>query len=525
MSIDVTLTPRRAVSRRPGKVAAVAPLSAARHRNDRETESNLMAMSSNIKEAGPADLGPDAPVVPPATVTEFVLGQAHAHRRKRALVDASTGRELDYAGLSGAVRRAGARLASRGVLPGDVLALAAPNSVEFVVAWYGASWAGATVTVVNPGSTAKEIVHQLRQTGARWMITTAGPLGDKLELAAREVGITGTFLTGEFLIGDGGVDDTRKDTVPTVQSPSDVACLAPSTGTTGTPKSVVLTHRNLVAGLSQLRRAERITEDDVVLAALPPSRIFSLQAEMHLPLAQGATVVILPRFDPGSFLAAVEDYGVTRAAVAPAMIQSLLNSNRSDSFDVSSLRLLSSAGAPLAHGLARSAARRLGCRVKQGFGLTEFGGATHVAPDDGPNWPDSIGPALPGVQSRVVDPATKADVATGEPGELLVRSPSMMRGYLSDPEATAAAVDADGWLHTGDIVTVNDDGWFFVTGRITSHLETPLDEVNEIERAVRGTTRMRYAPDRPTTAPAYYLGRPAKLWLSVFRRNWSRTRG
>jgi NAD(P)-dependent dehydrogenase (short-subunit alcohol dehydrogenase family) len=232
------------------------------------------------------------------------------------------------------------------------------------------------------------------------------------------------------------------------------------------PKSVVLTHRNLVASLCQLRLAERVTEDDVVLAALPLSHLFGLQAGMHLPLTQGATVVLLPRFDPGSFLAAVEDYGVTRASVVPAMMQSLLNSKRSDSFDLSSLRLLTSTGAPLAPGLARSVARRLGCRVKQGFGLTEFGGATHVAPDDGPNWPDSIGPALPGVQWRVIDPETNAEVSSGEPGELFVRSPSRMRGYLEDPEATAAAVDADGWLHTGDIVTVNDDGWFFVAGRI-----------------------------------------------------------
>jgi NAD(P)-dependent dehydrogenase (short-subunit alcohol dehydrogenase family) len=137
-----------------------------------------------------------------------------------------------------------------------------------------------------------------------------------------------------------------------------------------------------------------------------------------------------------------------------------------DDYDASSLRVLVSAAAPLGAGLAHACARRLGCRVVQGYGLTELAGGTHAAPEDGPDRPESIGPALAGVECRVIDPETGAGLGAGQPGELLVRAASAMSGYLDDPEANSATLDADGWVHTGDIVTVDADGWFRVTDRI-----------------------------------------------------------
>jgi NAD(P)-dependent dehydrogenase (short-subunit alcohol dehydrogenase family) len=147
-------------------------------------------------------------------------------------------------------------------------------------------------------------------------------------------------------------------------------------------------------------------------------------------------------------------------------VLALATSELTGDYDLSSLRVLTSGGAALSADLARACAHRIGCRVSQGYGLTELAGATHLAPDDGPYRPDSIGPALPGVEWRVIDPGTQADLGPGEPGELLVRSATAMRGYLDDPEATAATVDAGGWVRTGDIVTFDSDGWFRVTDRI-----------------------------------------------------------
>ena len=221
-----------------------------------------------------------------------------------------------------------------------------------------------------------------------------------------------------------------------------------------------------MASLCQTRLVHQVTEDDVVIAALPLFHIYGLQISLNLALLAGATVVILPRFEAGLFLRAVQDYGVTRAEVVPPMVLGLATADVVDDYDLSSLRLLTSAAAPLGADLARACAQRLGCRVKQAYGMTEVSGGTHIAPDAGPDRPESIGPALPGVECRVVDPGTGAELRPGQPGELLVRTPGAMRGYLGDPKATAATIDTAGWVHTGDIVTADQDGWFYVADRV-----------------------------------------------------------
>ena len=245
-----------------------------------------------------------------------------------------------------------------------------------------------------------------------------------------------------------------------------LALLLSSSGTSGLPKSVVLTHRNLVASLCQTRPVHRVGEDDIVIAALPLFHAFGFQVTLNLALLQGATVVILPRFELDAFLTAVQDHGVTRAEVVPPIVLALATSDRVDDFDLSSLRVVTAGAAPLDADLAHACAARIGCRIKQGYGMTELGGSSHTAPDHGPDKPESIGPALPGVECRVIDTATGAEVGPGEPGELLIRCAAVMDGYLGNPAATAAMIDADGWLHTGDVVTTDRDGWFRVTGRI-----------------------------------------------------------
>jgi acyl-CoA synthetase (AMP-forming)/AMP-acid ligase II len=177
-------------------------------------------------------------------------------------------------------------------------------------------------------------------------------------------------------------------------------------------------------------------------------------------------VVILRRFELRAFLNAIQTYGVTRAEVAPPIVLALAKSDLVDRYYLASLHTVTAGAAPLGADLAHACAERIGCRVKQGYGMTELAGGTHIAPDDGPDRPFSIGPALPGVECRVVDPETGSDAGPHGPGELWIRSESAMRGYLDDPTATAATIDADGWLHTGDVVTVDEEGWFRVTDRV-----------------------------------------------------------
>ena len=410
------------------------------------------------------------PAIPDLTLPQFVLCSANRRGSKRALVDADTGQEISYAGLADAVREIGAGLSARGLRPGDVLALCAPNSIEFAVAWFAAASIGAIVTTVNPQCTRDEIVRQLRQTGARWLVTTAGPAEQKLRGVAAETAITETIVTGDHAAGTIPFWSLRA--TATAHAPagpvsaSDVALLPTSSGTTGLPKSVELTHRNLVASLCQTWLVHHVVEDDVVMAALPLFHIYGLQITLNLALLAGATVIIVPRFGLDVFLRAVQDYGITRAEVVPPMVLGLATAAAVDDYDLSSLRLLTSAAAPLGADLARACAQRLGCRVKQAYGMTEVSGGTHIAPDDGPDRPDSIGPALPGVECRIVDPGTGAELPPGQAGELLVRAAGAMRGYLGDPGATAATIDAAGWVHTGDIVTAGQDGWFHVADRV-----------------------------------------------------------
>jgi acyl-CoA synthetase (AMP-forming)/AMP-acid ligase II len=415
----------------------------------------------------------DSPVIPSVTLPEFVLGQAHRRRDKRALVDATTGRALTYRELAIDVRRVGAGLAAHGVRAGDVVALCAPNSIEFVVAWYAASMVGATLTTLNPAFQGEEITPLLRQARARWLVTSVELFEEKMHLCAVAAGVRQTFVLGAVgrppmgaIPFDSLYQDIDAD-VPAVRfGPADVAFLAWSSGTSGLPKSVVLTHRNLVASLCQTRPAHRVGDDDIVIAALPLFHVFGFQVTLNLALLQGATVVILPRFELDAFLAAVQDHAVTRAEVVPPIVLALATSDRVDNFDLSSLRVATAAAAPLDGDLARACAARIGCRIKQGYGLTELGGPSHTAPDHGPDKPESIGPALPGVECRVIDNATGAEVGPGEAGELLIRCAAVMHGYLGNPAATAAMIDGDGWLHTGDVVTSDPDGWFQVTGRI-----------------------------------------------------------
>ena len=433
------------------------------------------AVVSGRRRAGRGAVAKKAvsPLIPSVTLPEFVLGQARQRGDKRALVDATTGRTLTYRELAIDVRRVGAGLAAHGVQPGDVVALCAPNSIEFVVAWYAASMVGAILTTVNPAFRGEEITQLLRQARARWLVTSVELFDEKVRLCAVAPGVRQTFVLGAADRTPRGAipfDALRSETdadVPAVRVvPTDVAFLPWSSGTSGLPKGVVLTHRNLVASLCQTRPVHQVGEDDVVIAALPLFHAFGFQVTLNLSLLQGATVVILSRFELDAFLRAVQDHAVTRAEVVPPIVLALATSDRVDEFDLSSLRVVTAGAAPLDGDLARTFAARIGCRLKQGYGMTELGGSSHIAPDHGPDKPESIGPALPGVECRVIDNVTGAEVGPGEPGELLIRCAAVMHGYLGNPAATAEMIDADGWLHTGDVVTVDPDGWFRVTGRI-----------------------------------------------------------
>lgn len=398
-------------------------------------------------------------------LTTYIFEHAERWLDRPALIDGLTGVAISYRELTSAVHRAAAGFAAHGVANGDVVAVCSPNRPEFVIAYYAALAAGAVVTTVNPMVTRAELAGQLRDSGARWMVTTPDLFENKARDAAaqlREVFVFGTS-TGATPFA-ALLDDSHPAPTSEVEA-DDLAVLPYSSGTTGLPKGVMLSHRNLVACLCQTRLVQLVRPGDVLIAVLPLSHIYGMQITLNLALREGATLVTMPHFDLKIFLRIVQDYQVTRVDIVPPIVLALAKQSLVADYDLSSLRIITCGAAPLGGELARSCADRLGCRVKQGYGMTELGGGTHFAPDTGPDDPESIGPAMPGVQCRVVDPATGADVGTGEPGELLIRTPAAMRGYLNNPTATAATIEPDGWLRTGDIVVQDANGWFRVVDR------------------------------------------------------------
>jgi 4-coumarate--CoA ligase len=250
-----------------------------------------------------------------------------------------------------------------------------------------------------------------------------------------------------------------------------VAVLPYSSGTTGRPKGVMLTHRNLVANIAQISGLLGVGSDSTVLGVLPFSHIYGMTVVLNLALRQRAALVAVPRFELEPFLKLVEDHGATHLFVAPPIVLALGKSEAVARYSLDSLELLVSGAAPLDEALALAVAKRLGCEVRQAYGMSEMSPVSHVAPIGVEVEPSSVGWTVPNMSCRLLDPATGEvipipEVGASRPGELCCAGPNIMAGYLGRPDATSETIDADGYLHTGDIATVSADGAVTIVDRI-----------------------------------------------------------
>jgi 4-coumarate--CoA ligase len=227
----------------------------------------------------------------------------------------------------------------------------------------------------------------------------------------------------------------------------------------------MLTHRNLVANLVQIESGLAVDEDEVALAVLPFFHIYGMQVLMNGLLAQGVTIVTLPRFDLEQALGIIQERRVTRFFAVPPIVLALAKHPLVDNYDLSSLRQVFSGAAPLSAELALEAGARINCEVVQGYGMTELSPVSHLTPQ-GHFKAGTSGVTVPNAECRIVDPVTGEDQPVGGEGELWVRGPMVMKGYLNNPEATAATIDADGWLHTGDVGFIDPDGHLTVVDRV-----------------------------------------------------------
>lgn len=455
--------------------------------------------------------------IPLAALTDFVFKGVNERAERPALIDGTSGRVLTYAQLLGAVRAAAAGLARRGFGKGDVLALYSPNLPEYAVAFHAVATLGGVITPVNPLYTIEELGKQLEDSGAKWLVTIP-PLLERAREASKGRGLKELFVFGEAegatpfaALLEGGADD-----LPSVQinAREDLVVLPYSSGTTGVCKGVMLTHHNLVANLSQIAGAGHDWRDETLICVLPLFHIYGMVAIMNHGLYCGATVVTLPRFDFEQVLKTIEDYRVTFAHLVPPIVLALSKSPLVDNYDLSSLHTIFSGAAPLGPELARACSERLSCAVIQGYGMTETSPATHLSTREH-NKPGSVGLCVPNMECRLVSVETGEDVGVGERGEIHVRGPQVMKGYLGRPEATAQTVDAEGWLHTGDVAYVDDEGYFFIVDRAKELIKYKAFQVAPAELEAVLLTHQSVADAAVIPSPDDEAGEVPKAFVVV----------
>jgi acyl-CoA synthetase (AMP-forming)/AMP-acid ligase II len=407
-------------------------------------------------------------VIPDVPLTPFVLGKADRLGDKVAIVEAGSGRSYTYRQIADGVRSLAAGLHSRGFRKGDVLAIMSPNLPEYPIAFHGVASAGGVNTTLNPTYTADEIAFQLNDSRARLLITIP-PLVGKAQEAAAKSKVEEIIVFGEAegavsfasLLAEGAAPDVRIDPA------EDLVALPYSSGTTGFSKGVMLTHRNLVANLVQISAGLEVSNDEVILAFLPFFHIYGMTVIMNMGLYSGATLVSMQRFELEPGLQAVQEHRVTRFFLVPPIVVLLAKHPAIDKYDLSSVKRAFSGAAPLDADLASVASKRVGFRLSQGYGLTETSPVSHIVPDGVVEvTPGSVGSAVSNTECKIVDVATEQELDRNQDGEIWIRGPQVMKGYLNNPEATRNSIDADGFFHTGDIGHIDDHDQYFIVDRL-----------------------------------------------------------
>jgi acyl-CoA synthetase (AMP-forming)/AMP-acid ligase II len=406
--------------------------------------------------------------IPETALTPFVLHRARELGDKPALIDGPTGRKVSYSELADSIAIAAHNLAQRGFKKGDVFGILSPNCPEYAIAFHAVATLGGIVTPINPLYTKHEIAHQLKDSGARFLATVPG-CAEKAVEAVKHGMLDELFVFGtapgatpfdSLLVDNGRAEQTA------INPREDLIALPYSSGTTGLPKGVMLTHHNLVANICQMEGLCYFYETDTLICVLPLFHIYGLVVVLNMGLYSGATIVLMPRFDLESFLKAVQDYEVTLAHLVPPIVLALSKHPIVDNYRLPNLKTIFSGAAPLGEDLTRACMDRLGIYVRQGYGMTETSPVTHSSPAPPLDIKfGSVGVPAPNTECKIIDLSTGASLGPGEKGEVCVRGPQVMTGYLNNPEATAITIDAEGWLHTGDIGYADEDGHFFIVDR------------------------------------------------------------
>ena len=402
------------------------------------------------------------------SVATLLLATLDAVPERVALIDAATDRHVSAGEVADHARKIASTLARRGFKKGDIFGIVAPNVVEYAELLIGVWLTGGAPTTINPLATADELASQFGETKARF-VCTVPPLLDRVLDGARRAGVAEVFCLGDGA-GATSYDALLHDPVTplnvTIDPLRDLAALPWSSGTSGKPKAVMLTHDNLVSQLHQFLSIQAGLQGTLI-AVLPFFHIYGLVLILLAALWRGSPLVVIARFEIESFLAALAKYEVVMAPLVPPIVVALAKHPSVANYDLSKLQWIMSGAAPLGGDVEVAVANRLHCRVIQGYGMTEVSGASHLhSLDQEESRHGSVGFLAPDMEALVVDPETGRQLGVGERGELWLRGPNVTQGYLNRPEATASTVDAAHWLHTGDIAYIDEDGFWHIVDRL-----------------------------------------------------------
>ncbi len=412
--------------------------------------------------------------IEPRSLQSLLFESAKKNPEKTALL--FYGRKISYAQLAGAVLRTASVLNEMGVRKGDRVALMLPNCPDFVIAYYAILYLGGIVVNTNPMYVEREIEHQVNDSGSK-MIITLYDLYFRVKNIRQNTPLEKVILTGFTGKPETMPDDTlwfpdfyAQDRPPVPQAEidpmEDIAVLQYTGGTTGVSKGAMLTHYNLYAN-SQQTDHFFIGEEkkQLTLGVLPFFHVYGMSSAMNLAIAAGTTLIPVPRFIPEEIAKIISEYKPTYFPGVPTMFIALLN--YPEFKDYSNVMVYNSGGAPMPVDVIMKYQKILegtGSEFAEGYGLSEASPVTHCNPTFGDVKPGSIGIPFPATDAAVVDLATGKFLPPGEVGELVVRGPQVMKGYWNMPNETAQAL-RDGWLHTGDLAKMDEDGYFYIVDR------------------------------------------------------------
>ncbi|RVW21658.1 4-coumarate--CoA ligase 1 [Vitis vinifera] len=393
------------------------------------------------------------------------------------VIDGANGDIYTYADVELTARRVGAGLHKMGIKQGEVIMLLLQNCTEFVFAFLGASYIGATSTTANPFYMPAEIEKQAKASKCRLIITQACYSGKAMSFAEEnDVKVMCIDTPPEGCLHFSELTNADEADLPTVKiNPDDVVALPYSSGTTGLPKGVMLTHRGQVTSVAQQVDGENpnlyFHSEDVILCVLPLFHVYSLNSVLLCALRVGAAILIMQKFEIIKLLELINKYKVTIAPFVPPIVLAIAKSPVVDEYDLSSIRTVMSGAAPMGKELEDTVRAKLpNAKLGQGYGMTEAGPVLAMclafAKEPFEIKSGSCGTVVRNAQMKILDPDTGASLPRNQPGEICIRGHQIMKGYLNDPEATERTIDKEGWLHTGDIGYIDDDDELFIVDRL-----------------------------------------------------------